>query len=695
MLTPVLASSALCTVAAAAACLASGGADPQVAAGVPADSANSAQSAQVDTGEDAARTPDRREPNTPRLGFSFNKARGLTGEEWSALTQYADLVLGLDGHGYDFPGLLDDFRAARPDVPLYCFVTAMAMQRQDINDWRFKRLDHDETAFLHVGDPASFKAVIVNGKTRLFWVRDYRISPSSGYPNPPGVTSYQIESAPAKDGPWTGEGQPMPENGTAYYEARTSAADPNRWYRLRSRLADTGEYAAYSWPTRPDAAAVGFTYMKVAQDLTFTAGIWGEGPQNPSSVVLEWGRAGQWGYASIATAKGPTVDGVTEYTGRVTRYPSSGHWVIRLRDTSRNVTSMMFEPARRNNRLIDRFGAHFFKPDHPLGLSVHKGRLAEAEALGLAGMRLDFVVDSYPTWLAPAAPVGEDAAWADIEPRTIAMLDELKAAYPRMKLVLNGISVTSHYTGIYDFLPHADGADCEYIGWSSPNATEPFRDADMLDGVIGVAHVRQRPVTGYSYAAADNIDARITSIARYWLIFTPHVYYHYQTADAHQSVDYFPEYDIDMGHPVRPLLASRADLIDGGIYRREYTRGTACYNPGSSPVLVNFASPRYVVRLHGGRSPKQGGGGYFQYEGPATSTVLAGKRGALVLKAEGDLNCDGVVDDGDREAFTLALSDPQEYARLYPNCNRSLADCNGDAEYDADDAAAFAELLGQ
>ncbi len=61
--------------------------------------------------------------------------------------------------------------------------------------------------------------------------------------------------------------------------------------------------------------------------------------------------------------------------------------------------------------------------------------------------------------------------------------------------------------------------------------------------------------------------------------------------------------------------------------------------------------------------------------------------------APGDLNCDGAVDNGDIDAFVLALLDPAAYATAFPNCNIANGDVNGDGGVDNGDIDAFVALL--
>jgi hypothetical protein len=59
----------------------------------------------------------------------------------------------------------------------------------------------------------------------------------------------------------------------------------------------------------------------------------------------------------------------------------------------------------------------------------------------------------------------------------------------------------------------------------------------------------------------------------------------------------------------------------------------------------------------------------------------------------GDLNCDCSVDTFDIEPFLLALFDPEQYARTYPECDLKRADINQDGAVDAFDIEPFLELL--
>jgi hypothetical protein len=60
---------------------------------------------------------------------------------------------------------------------------------------------------------------------------------------------------------------------------------------------------------------------------------------------------------------------------------------------------------------------------------------------------------------------------------------------------------------------------------------------------------------------------------------------------------------------------------------------------------------------------------------------------------KGDLNCDGSVNFADINPFVLAIGDPDEYRRQYPDCDLLNGDCNGDGLVDFGDINPFVDLL--
>ncbi len=59
----------------------------------------------------------------------------------------------------------------------------------------------------------------------------------------------------------------------------------------------------------------------------------------------------------------------------------------------------------------------------------------------------------------------------------------------------------------------------------------------------------------------------------------------------------------------------------------------------------------------------------------------------------GDLNCDGLINNGDIDPFVLALTDTAAYVLIFPDCDPYLADCNDDGWINNADIDPFVELL--
>ena len=66
---------------------------------------------------------------------------------------------------------------------------------------------------------------------------------------------------------------------------------------------------------------------------------------------------------------------------------------------------------------------------------------------------------------------------------------------------------------------------------------------------------------------------------------------------------------------------------------------------------------------------------------------------AISFAGQGDLNCDGTVNNFDIDPFVLAVTSASQYAVDYPDCERALADCNCDGYVDNFDIDSFVLCL--
>ncbi len=83
---------------------------------------------------------------------------------------------------------------------------------------------------------------------------------------------------------------------------------------------------------------------------------------------------------------------------------------------------------------------------------------------------------------------------------------------------------------------------------------------------------------------------------------------------------------------------------------------------------------------------------------PPFAGLLAGPVAIRIVNDEpatvpGDLNCDGTVSVGDINGFVLALTDPDGYAKQFPDCNIRNADISNDGNVSVADINGFVALL--
>ncbi len=153
-------------------------------------------------------------------------------------------------------------------------------------------------------------------------------------------------------------------------------------------------------------------------------------------------------------------------------------------------------------------------------------------------------------------------------------------------------------------------------------------------------------------------------------------------------------YDFDLHYPWQYTIGGpywRTEVGYFGLSDSPY--GT--FDQGGNVIEWNEA----VIGVARGRRGGSFGTNYFAllsvfrgYGAPIHEYAPIGFRVAGVAPI-GDLNCDGWVNNGDIDAFALALSDPVQYAADYPDCDIVLGDINGDGWVNNGDIDQFVALL--
>ncbi len=115
----------------------------------------------------------------------------------------------------------------------------------------------------------------------------------------------------------------------------------------------------------------------------------------------------------------------------------------------------------------------------------------------------------------------------------------------------------------------------------------------------------------------------------------------------------------------------------GGTVQFTYFSGGIALPPGlTEPLQGAWIDFQFHNRTQGPRGPEW------------TASFTCGADGLT-----GDLNCDGVVNAFDIDAFVLALTDPTAYQTDHPYCDSLNADVNGDGVVNGFDIDPFVALL--
>lgn len=151
--------------------------------------------------------------------------------------------------------------------------------------------------------------------------------------------------------------------------------------------------------------------------------------------------------------------------------------------------------------------------------------------------------------------------------------------------------------------------------------------AAMVNSVAAVPMSKR--FAAMSYGASDLPDARLYALGSYLLVERSNSTFSY--APDCTSLGYYPEYDVALGAPLRPVrsLASLT-LVGGQVYERDFANGTVLVNPQgtAAPPIALGRTCRQVVP-QGGTVPALGGDGSLTM--PATTSVTLSAHSAAIL----------------------------------------------------------------
>jgi hypothetical protein len=131
-------------------------------------------------------------------------------------------------------------------------------------------------------------------------------------------------------------------------------------------------------------------------------------------------------------------------------------------------------------------------------------------------------------------------------------------------------------------------------------------------------------------ATADDVGKRLYYLGNYLLVKGHHTYLDYF---AQGPLEWYPEWQVDLGAPTSAVATDAAALLQGGVYRRDFANGSVLVNPSAAGVTVSLgATFQEVVAAGGGAVDATGAAGGSITKMPVTSVVVGPTSAEIVLK---------------------------------------------------------------
>jgi hypothetical protein len=130
--------------------------------------------------------------------------------------------------------------------------------------------------------------------------------------------------------------------------------------------------------------------------------------------------------------------------------------------------------------------------------------------------------------------------------------------------------------------------------------------------------------------AANDVATRMYYLGNYLLVKGRHAYLEYFAAT---PLEWYPEWKIDLGAPASGPAPDVSTLLQGGVYRRDFARGSVLVNPSGAAVTVALGGPyQRVVPTGGGAVDASGTEPGSLTMQPVTSLQVQPATAEIVLK---------------------------------------------------------------
>jgi hypothetical protein len=165
-------------------------------------------------------------------------------------------------------------------------------------------------------------------------------------------------------------------------------------------------------------------------------------------------------------------------------------------------------------------------------------------------------------------------------------------------------------------------------GYASPSFAESDWQASTNELLSLAAKGKIMILQNYLGATTD-VATRMYYLSNYLLVKNAHTYIDYFASG---PVEWYPEWGIDLGAPTTTGMTV-ADLLKGGVYRRDFQKGSVLVNPSGAAVMVSLgATMQQAVPTGGGPIDMSGGTTGTLMMMPVTSVSVPATGAVIVLQ---------------------------------------------------------------
>ncbi|HEX8792865.1 MAG TPA: putative glycoside hydrolase [Polyangiaceae bacterium] len=130
-------------------------------------------------------------------------------------------------------------------------------------------------------------------------------------------------------------------------------------------------------------------------------------------------------------------------------------------------------------------------------------------------------------------------------------------------------------------------------------ADQSFALSDWVaatDELLKLASLDRIMILQNYLTAPTDVAKRMYYLGNYLLVKGHHTYLDYFASG---PLEWYPEWGIDLGAPSTAATTDVGTLLTGGVYRRDFAKGSVLVNPSSAPVTVSITGNQ-VVPMGGG-----------------------------------------------------------------------------------------------